>query len=72
MAGRMLGRQVRLAKPHVVRGLPDSASGSPFATATGLLLWASGEGRTMQDVDLEEERPAGMLRRLVNFLKEHV
>ena len=72
MAGRMLGRQVRLAKPHVVRGLPDSASGSPFATATGLLLWASGEGRTMQDVDLDEERPAGVLRRLVNFLKEHV
>jgi cell division protein FtsA len=72
MAGRMLGRQVRLGKPHTVRGLPDSASGSPFATATGLLQWASGEGRTMQDVDLEEERPAGMLRRLVNFLKERV
>ena len=72
MAGRMLNRQVRLGKPHAVRGLPDSASGPAFATATGLLHWASGEGRTMQDVDLEEERPAGLLRRLVNFLKERV
>lgn len=72
MAGRMLNRQVRLGKPHTVRGLPDSASGPAFATATGLLHWASGEGRTMHDMDLEEERPAGLLRRLVNFLKDHV
>ena len=72
MAGQMLGRQVRLGRPHTVRGLPNSASGPAFATATGLLHWASGEGRTMHDVDLEEERPAGLLRRLVNFLKERV
>jgi cell division protein FtsA len=68
----MLGRQVRLGKPHLVRGLPDSAAAPAFATATGLLHWAAGEGRTMHDVDLEEERPAGLLRRLVNFLKERV
>ncbi len=72
MAGQMLGRQVRLGRPHTVRGLPDSASGPAFATATGLLHWAAGEGRTMHDVDLEEDRPAGLLRRLVNFLKERV
>jgi cell division protein FtsA len=52
--------------------LPDSASGPAFATASGLLAWAAGEGRTMTDIDLEAERPSGLLRRVVNFLKERV
>jgi len=72
MAGRMLGKQIRLGRPGALRGLPDSASGPAFATAAGLLAWAAGEGRTMQDVDLEAERPAGLIRRIVNFLKDRV
>jgi cell division protein FtsA len=56
----------------VLRGLPDSASGPAFATAAGMLAWAAGEGRTMHDVDLEIERPKGLVRRIVNFLKERV
>src|SRR6185312_14849039 len=72
MAARILGRQVRLGRPQRLRGLPDSASGPAFATAAGLLAWASGEGRTMHDLDLAEERPAGFVRRVVNFLKERV
>jgi cell division protein FtsA len=71
-AGRILGRQVRLGRPHAVRGLPDSASGPAFATAAGLLHWAAGEDRVMHDVDLDPEQPAGLLRRIVNFLKERV
>jgi cell division protein FtsA len=55
-----------------LRGLPDSATGPAFATAAGLLAWSAGEGRTMQDVDLEIERPAGFVRRIVNFLRERV
>ncbi len=72
MAARILGRQVRLGRPQRLRGLPNSASGPAFATAAGLLAWASGEGRTMHDLDLAEERPAGFVRRVVNFLKERV
>jgi cell division protein FtsA len=72
MAARILGRQVRLGRPGRLRGLPDSASGPAFATASGLLAWAAGEGRTMTDIDLEAERPSGLLRRVVNFLKERV
>jgi cell division protein FtsA len=72
MAGRILGRQVRLGRPLALRGLPDSASGPAFATAAGLLGWAAGQGRTIQDVDLDPERPAGVFRRIVNFLKERV
>jgi len=72
LAGRILNKQVRLGRPTALRGLPDSASGPAFATAAGLLAWASGEGRTMQDVNLEVERPAGFVRRIVNFLRERV
>jgi cell division protein FtsA len=72
LAGRILNKQVRLGRPVALRGLPDSASGPAFATAAGLLSWASGEGRSMQDVDFEVERPAGLIRRIVNFLKERV
>ncbi|HXT80058.1 MAG TPA: cell division protein FtsA [Acetobacteraceae bacterium] len=72
MAARILGRQVRLGRPVAIRGLPELASGPAFATAAGLLSWAAGNGRTFQDVDLEDEQPTGFLRRLVNFLKDRV
>jgi cell division protein FtsA len=72
MAARMLNRQVRLGRPHGLRGLPDSASGPAFATAAGLLSWAAGEGRTMRDIDLDSDRPAGLLRRVVAFLRDRV
>ncbi len=72
MAARILGRQVRLGRPGRLRGLPDSASGPAFATAAGLLAWSAGQGRTMTDIDLEAERPSGLFRRVVNFLKERV
>ncbi|MBV9653431.1 MAG: cell division protein FtsA [Acetobacteraceae bacterium] len=72
MAARILSRQVRLGRPGRLRGLPDSASGPPFATAAGLLAWAAGEGRTVSDINLEDERPSGFFRRVVSFLKERV
>jgi cell division protein FtsA len=72
MAARILNRQVRIGRPQALRGLPDSAAGPAFATAAGLLAWAAGEGRTMQDIDLEPQRPVGLLRRIVEFLKERV
>jgi cell division protein FtsA len=72
MAARILDRQVRLGRPHGLRGLPDSASGPAFATAAGLFAWASGDGRTMGDIDFAPQRPPGLLQRFVNFLKERV
>ncbi len=72
MAARMLGRQVRLGRPTTLRGLPELASGPAFSTAAGLLSWAAGNGRTFSDAEIEPERPAGILRRLVNFLKDRV
>jgi cell division protein FtsA len=71
-AARILGRQVRQGRPAPARGLPDSASGPAFATAVGLLAWAGGNGRSLADIDIDAERPRGVFRRVVNFLRERV
>jgi cell division protein FtsA len=72
MAAQILGRQVRLGRPAGLRGLPDAASGPAFATASGLLAWAAGDGRAIDDMDFEPERPPGLMRRMVDFLKGFV
>jgi cell division protein FtsA len=72
MAATILDRPVRLGRPSGLRGLPDSASGPAFATAAGLVAWAAGEGRFLNDLDFDTDRPAGMLRRIINFLKDRV
>ena len=72
MAAHILNRQVRLGRPARLLGLPDAATGPAFAVSAGLLHWAAGEGRTLSDLDLEEERPAGLIRRIVNFLRDRV
>ena len=72
MAARILNRQVRLGRPIGVRGLPETATGPGFATAAGLLAWAAGAGRTLHDIDFNEPRPPGLIRRLVEFLRERV
>lgn len=72
LAARMLSRQVRIGRPNALRGLPELASGPAFSTAAGLLAWAAGDGRPFHDMNLEGDAPAGLFRRLVNFLKERV
>lgn len=72
MAARILGRQVRLGRPHGLRGLPESASGPPFATAAGLLAWAAGAGQTMPDIDLTPEPSPGLLGRIIEFLRQRL
>ncbi len=72
LAARMLGRQVRLGRPVQLRGLPEMATGPAFATAGGLLSWAAGAGRGFQDLDMGEERQSGLLRRIVDFLRERI
>ncbi len=72
MAARILGRQVRIGRPIGLRGLPDSVAGPASATAAGLLAWAAGEGRGLTDIDFEAERPRGLLRRFIVFLRERL
>jgi cell division protein FtsA len=72
LAAHMLNKPVRLGRPLAVRGLPDSASGPAFATAAGLLSWAAGAGRTLNDIDLEPQASPGPFRRFINYLKERL
>ncbi len=72
MAARVLNRQVRLGRPTGLRGLPADAAGPGFATASGLLAWAAGAGHALHDLDLTEPRPTGLLRRMIDFLRERV
>jgi len=72
MAGRILDRQIRLGRPVPLRGLADDVSGPGFATAAGLLSWASGIGRTLTDIDLSDDRPAGFMGRIVNFVRDRL
>jgi cell division protein FtsA len=72
MANRILDRPVRLGRPAGIRSLAEAASGPAFATATGLLSWAAGEGRVLHDLDVAADRPNGILKRFVEFLRERV
>jgi len=72
LAARVLNRPVRLGRPSGMRGLAEAASGPAFATALGMLLWAAGEGRALSDIDLEMSRPNGILRRIIDFLRDRL
>ncbi len=72
LAHRILERPVRLGRPAPLRGLAEAASGPAFATACGLLSWAAGEGRALQDIELEARPSGGVIRRIVDFLRERV
>jgi len=72
LASQILERHVRLGRPVPIHGLPDSAGAPNFATLTGLLAFASGDGQTMQDIDFDSERPRSWFGRFVDFLKNRV
>jgi cell division protein FtsA len=72
LAARVLNRPVRLGRPSGMRGLAEAASGPAFATALGMLLWAAGEGRALSDIDLDASRPNGILRRIIDFLRDRL
>jgi cell division protein FtsA len=70
LAARVLDRQVRLGRPHAVRGLPESASGPAFAATLGLLAWGAGEGRPLLDILPGAHQRTGMFRRVVDWLRD--
>jgi len=70
LAGRVLERQVRLGRPHPVRGMPETASGPAFAAPLGLLAWGAGEGRPLLDLLPGLDRPGSRFRRFVNWLRD--
>ncbi|WP_376089595.1 cell division protein FtsA [Roseomonas sp. CCTCC AB2023176] len=72
-AARILGRQVRLGRPHPVRGLPEAFHSPAFATTLGLLAWGAGDGRPVLDLDYGARAVReGVFMRLVNWLRDRV
>jgi cell division protein FtsA len=74
LAQRVLGREttVRLGRPRLVRGLPETAAGPGFAGIIGLLAWAAGEGRPPLDIAPGAPPATGMLRRALAWLRERL
>jgi len=74
LAARVLGGKVtvRLGRPRIVRGLPETAAGPAFAGCIGLLAWAAGEGRPLLDVTPGQAAPQGMLARAFAWLRERL
>lgn len=73
LAGEILGRGVRIARPHRFDGLPDAMSQPGFAVASGLLRY--GLAPDMQAANLGQiiagaGHDAGYFRRVGQWLKE--
>lgn len=72
LASRLLGQQVRLGRPLRVQGLPQAATGSAFASAVGLSLFAAHPQDEWWDFEIPAERyPARSFRRAVKWFKDN-
>lgn len=74
LAGTVLGKQVRLGRPHLVPGLADSVSGPSFSAAVGMLHFVA--NRTLED-QLFDKRPrtsgiASRMEKLWSWLKDNL
>jgi cell division protein FtsA len=72
LASRILGHDVRVGRPSSIRGMPEIFTGPAFATVTGLLIWAAGEGGTFRDVGPAYGRSRGWFQRVVDYLRDRV
>lgn len=73
LAARILNRQVRLGKPNNIIGLPnDNTTSAAFSTAAGLLNWATGEGRTLADLDFSNKKNNSLLKKIIEFIRIHI
>jgi cell division protein FtsA len=72
LASRILGHDVRVGRPSSIRGMPEIFTGPAFATVTGLLIWAAGEGGTFRDVGPAHGRGRGWFQRVVEYIRDRV
>ncbi len=72
VAGRILGRQCRVGAPLRVQGLPQSATGTGFATAVGLALHAAHPQDECWDFEVPADRQgARRVTRALRWFKEN-
>ena len=72
LAPKILGQQVRIGRPLRVHGLPQAATGSAFASAVGLSLFAAHAQDEWWDFEMPTDRGTPRsLRRAVKWFKEN-
>ncbi len=73
LAGKVFGKQVRIAKPKYIRGAAESMGGGAFATCVGLIDFKARQLRDLQRVQIEEyAKPQGVLARAVQKIREFI
>lgn len=73
LAGRMLGKQVRIGRPRAIAGLPDSVSGPAFCSAVGMLAYTqtqSWEDEVMQNAQ-RAKRISFTFGKMIHWFKEN-
>lgn len=72
VAQKILGRQCRIGKPLRVQGLPQSATGTPFAAAVGLAMQVSHPQDECWDFETPADRQgARRVARAIRWFKEN-
>ncbi|MCJ8140299.1 cell division protein FtsA [Falsirhodobacter halotolerans] len=72
LASRILGQRVRLGRPLRVQGLPQAITGSAFASAVGLCLFAAHPQDEWWDFEIPNERyPGRSLQKAFRWFKDN-
>ena len=74
LAGRVLGKQVRVARPARLRGLPESMNGPAFAVCAGVLQFAADrprESRGVRQAMLAQQVMGGRFAGIGRWIKEN-
>lgn len=76
LAGKILGRRVRIGKPQLLGGLPQAAQSPGFASLVGLLLYATDPAISdmtpaINEKDDETQKKTGTFGRMTRWLKEN-
>jgi cell division protein FtsA len=72
LAGMILDKQVRHARPRAVDGLPDAATGPAFATCVGLLQYAIKQPvESLYQNRCPDDEPTTKLGRIGQWLREN-
>ncbi len=69
LATRVLGKQIRVAKPRIISGLADAVSGPAFSSSIGMLEHA--RRKTLEDRQHDPSRKSGAFARFVQWLKDN-
>ena len=73
LGARVLGKQVRLAKPRMLPGLADSVSGAPFSCAIGMMHFVN--TRLPEDMLVEGRRRSGSFgsrtQKMMSWLRDN-